>query len=172
MVRLTLIARVSDGLPLAEGLDRDDHPEMGQYDYKGQAKAIFKRLSQTPHSSQEPRVAVESGPCTFYYLIDGNVCFLTLAEKGYPKKLAFQYLEELAGEFSRLYGSQVDGVTRPYAFIKFDTFIQKTKKLFQDTRSQRNMAALTADLAEVHTIMSRNIAEVLGQGEKLDSECQ
>lgn len=51
-----------------------------------------------------------------------------------------------------------------------DTFIQKTKKLFQDTRSQRNMAALTADLAEVHTIMSKNIAEVLGQGEKLDSE--
>lgn len=62
---------------------------------------------------------MESGPCTFYYLIDGNVCFLTLAEKGYPKKLAFQYLDELAGEFSRLYGSQVDGVTRPYAFIKF-----------------------------------------------------
>lgn len=51
-----------------------------------------------------------------------------------------------------------------------DTFIQKTKKLFQDTRSQRNMAALTADLTEVHTIMSKNIAEVLGQGEKLDSE--
>lgn len=32
------------------------------------------------------------------------------------------------------------------------------------------MTALTADLAEVHTIMSKNIAEVLGQGEKLDSE--
>lgn len=53
-----------------------------------------------------------------------------------------------------------------------DTFIQKTKKVFQDTRSQRNMTALTADLAEVHTIMSKNIAEVLGQGEKLDSECR
>lgn len=37
----------------------------------------------------------------------------------YPKKLAFQYLEELAGEFGRLYGTQVDAVQRPYAFIKF-----------------------------------------------------
>lgn len=37
-VRLTLIARVSDGLPLAEGLDKDEAPEMRQYDYKGQAK--------------------------------------------------------------------------------------------------------------------------------------
>lgn len=56
------------------------------------------------------------------------------------------------------------------ALAAADTFIQKTKKVFQDTRSQRNMAALTADLSEVHTIMTRNIAEVLGQGEKLDSE--
>ncbi len=37
-VRLTLIARVSDGLPLAEGLDRDEDAEMRQYDYKNQAK--------------------------------------------------------------------------------------------------------------------------------------
>lgn len=39
MVRLTMIARVSDGLPLAEGLDRDEDPELRQYDYKSQAKA-------------------------------------------------------------------------------------------------------------------------------------
>lgn len=39
--------------------------------------------------------------------------------RSYPKKLAFQYLEELAREFGRLYGSQVDTVQRPYAFIKF-----------------------------------------------------
>ena len=43
----------------------------------------------------------------------------TFVLQGYPKKLAFQYLEELAREFGGLYGSQVDGVTRPYAFIKF-----------------------------------------------------
>ena len=47
------------------------------------------------------------------------MCYLTLAEKAYPKKLAFQYLEELQSEFSRLYGGQTDSVTRPYAFIKF-----------------------------------------------------
>lgn len=88
-------------------------------------QAIFKRLSMTPHSSQDPRVSIESGPCTFYYLIGGNACFLTLTEKGYPKKLAFQYLEELAREFNQLYGSQVDSVTRPYAFIKFGEHCQR-----------------------------------------------
>ena len=47
------------------------------------------------------------------------MCYLTLAEKSYPKRLAFQYLEELQSEFSRLYGRQIDTATRPYAFIKF-----------------------------------------------------
>lgn len=51
-----------------------------------------------------------------------------------------------------------------------DTFIQKTKKLYMDTRTQRNLSKLNDDLAEVHSIMTRNIQEVLGQGEKLDSE--
>ena len=35
------------------------------------------------------------------------------------QRLAYQYLEELVSEFSRLYGPQIDGVARPYAFIKF-----------------------------------------------------
>ena len=49
-----------------------------------------------------------------------------------------------------------------------DTFIQKTKKLYLDTRTQRNISKLNEDIAEVHQIMTRNIAEVLGHGERLD----
>ncbi|MEW5318720.1 MAG: hypothetical protein WDW38_009917 [Sanguina aurantia] len=172
MVRLTLIARVSDGLPLAEGLDNDADIDQ----YKTQAKSLFKRFSQQSCSNQPSRMSVESGNFVFHYIIQAaathsaaSVCFLTLTEKGYPKKLVFQYLEELAGEFGRLYGPQVDGATRPYPFIKFDTFIQKTKRLYMDTRTQRNLTKLNDDLAEVHSIMTRNIAEVLGQGEKLDN---
>jgi CO dehydrogenase/acetyl-CoA synthase gamma subunit (corrinoid Fe-S protein) len=52
-----------------------------------------------------------------------------------------------------------------------DTFIQKTRKLYVDTRTQRNLAKLNDELGEVHSIMTRNIQEVLGQGEKLDSKC-
>ena len=71
-------------------------------------------------SSRPPqRMSIESGAFTFHYLIEGDVVYLTLAERAYPKKLAFQYLEELQSEFSRLYGGQIEAVTRPYAFIKF-----------------------------------------------------
>ena len=64
-------------------------------------------------------MTIESGAFSFYYLIDAEVCYLTLVDKSYPKKLAFQYLEELQSEFSRMYGPQIETVTRPYAFIKF-----------------------------------------------------
>ena len=62
-----------------------------------------------------------------------------------------------------------------YLFIYFwggglllDTYIQKIKKLYLDTRSQRNIAKLNDELYEVQQIMTRNVQEVLGVGEKLD----
>ena len=52
-----------------------------------------------------------------------------MCDRSYPKKLAFQYLEDLKNEFERVNGAQIETAARPYAFIKFDTFIQKTKKI-------------------------------------------
>lgn len=48
-----------------------------------------------------------------------GVCYLTLCEKAYPKKLAFSYLEELQKEFWAEFGNEVGTAARPYAFIKF-----------------------------------------------------
>lgn len=169
MVKLTMIARVTDGLPLAEGLD-DGREQRDLEFYKQQAKALFKKLS---HGQHEPsRMSIETGPFIFHYIIEARVCYLTMCDRSYPKKLAFQYLEELKNEFEKLYQSQVETVARPYAFIKFDTFIQKTRKLYLDTRTQRNLAKLNDDLYEVQQIMTRNVQEVLGVGEKLDQVSQ
>lgn len=55
-----------------------------------------------------------------------------------------------------------------FFFPPKDAFIQKTKKLYSDTRTQRNLAKLNDELYEVHQIMTRNVQEVLGVGEKLD----
>jgi len=103
------------------------------------------------------------------YLIEHGVCYLTLAERAYPKKLAYQYLEELAKEFYLQNGTQTAGASRPYAFIKFDTFIQKTKKLYLDTRAARNVSKLNEELAEIQAIVTRNIADVLASGERLEA---
>ncbi|XP_042019377.1 25.3 kDa vesicle transport protein [Salvia splendens] len=169
MVKLTMIARVTDGLPLAEGLD--DGRDVSDADfYKQQVKSLFKNLSRGHNEAS--RMSVETGPYIFHYIIEGRVCYLTMCDRAYPKKLAFQYLEDLKNEFERTYGNQIETAARPYAFIKFDTFIQKTKKLYQDTRTQRNISKLNDELYEVHQIMTRNVQEVLGVGEKLDQVSQ
>lgn len=56
------------------------------------------------------------------YIIEGRVCYLTMCDRAYPKKLAFQYLEELRNEFERVNGSQIETAARPYAFIKFGRY--------------------------------------------------
>lgn len=123
-------------------------------------------LPLTPRPRPTLRVAAATS-----YIIDSGVCYLVLTERSYPKRLAFNYLEELQKEFNLLYAGEVDSATRPYAFIKFDAFIQKTKRLYVDTRAQRNVNKLNEDLADVQKIMMTNIQEVLGRGERLDSAC-
>lgn len=58
-------------------------------------------------------------PVVHSYLISDNVVFLTIADKSYPRKLAFSYLDELSKEFSTTYGPKVETVRKPYAFIGF-----------------------------------------------------
>ena len=99
MVKLTMIARVLDGLPLAEGLDTDASLDL-EY-YKQQAKTLFKKLGQ--NNSYAPsgggggappsRMSYESGEYFMHYVIESGVCYLTLCERNYPKKLAYSYLE-------------------------------------------------------------------------------
>lgn len=45
--------------------------------------------------------------------------FLAIADKLYPRKLAFSYLDELSKEFANTYGPKVEGVRKPYAFVGF-----------------------------------------------------
>lgn len=53
------------------------------------------------------------------YLIVDNVVYLTIADKSYPRKLAFSFLDELSKEFAMSYGPKVEGVRKPYAFVGF-----------------------------------------------------
>lgn len=52
-------------------------------------------------------------------MISNNVVYLTIADKSYPRKLAFSYLDELSKEFQNSYGAKVDTVRKPYAFVGF-----------------------------------------------------
>ena len=45
-----------------------------------------------------------------------------------------------------------------------DTYIQKAKKTYQDTRSRRNISTLNTELHDVQRIMVQNIDDVLQRG--------
>lgn len=144
--------------------------------YEKQAKKLVRSLASSQNPDSAPReneyVTVESGDYfSFHYVLSGSVCFLTLTERAYPKRLAFDYLEELKREFFQVYGNQVQKASRPYEFIRFDTFIQKTKKVYGDSRTQRNLDRLTTELRDVHSIMTKNINDVISRGERLESKC-
>jgi vesicle transport protein SEC22 len=49
-----------------------------------------------------------------------------------------------------------------------DTFIQKTKKLYMDTKSQRNLNKISTDLKDIERLMTKNIQDILGRGAKID----
>lgn len=170
MPQSTMIARVSDGLPLAASVD-DEQTETDLAEYKQQAKLIFRRLTETA----EPRCSIESGKCTLHYLILNGIVYLTIADKSYPRKLAFSYLDELSKEFERSYADEAfKPQLRPYAFVKFDTFIQRTKRLYQDSRTMANakgsggLDRLNEDLQDVTRIMTKNMEDLLWRGDSLD----
>ncbi|ETO82043.1 hypothetical protein F444_03745 [Phytophthora nicotianae P1976] len=189
---ITFVARVSDGMLLVASMESIGDANGNLDTYKQQAKQIMKRLDQRSPT----KCSIESGAYTFHYLIQEGVCYLTLADRGFPKRLAFLYLEEVhAGfveELERDSGSNwrdvVTTVARPYAFIKFgkkasfllvalvvhkycdttDKFIQKKRKEYADPSSSQNMHRLNDDLADIHNIMRKNIQEVLNRGERVE----
>lgn len=164
MVRSVIIARVNDGLPLAASMD-DDELDRDFPDHKAKAKSILKTLV----TATEPMTSIEAGQYFFHVLIEESVAYVSICDRLYPKKLAFSLLGDLHKEFSTQFGGMVEAAARPYAFIKFDTFIQKTKRSYQDVRARQNLERLQEELVDVRKIMTTSITDVLERGAKLEN---
>ncbi|XP_030630310.1 vesicle-trafficking protein SEC22b-A [Chanos chanos] len=165
MVLLTMIFRVADGMPLAASMQEDGQSGRDLQQYQTQAKQLCRKLNEQSPS----RCSLEAGEMTFHYAIEKGVCYLVLCEAGFPKKLSFAYLEDIETEFNEQYGKKVPKASRPYSFIEFDTYIQKTKKSYIDSRARRNLGNINTELQDVQRIMVANIEEVLQRGEALSA---
>lgn len=159
MIHLTMIARVSDGLPLTASLQDENLT-----DYQNRAKQIFRKLN----SNSAPRLSVEHNQMLFHYQIDKGVAYLCLTDRTFSRKLAFSFLDDLQSEFFVQYGNRIDKVSRPYHFIEFDTYIQKSKKNIMDTRNHSAVKNVASELQDVQKIMVANLDEVLQRGTSLD----
>jgi vesicle transport protein SEC22 len=145
MVVTTFIARVVDGLILCESWDSGDGGGMSDsQNQKNKAKMLLKKLQNT-----DPKCSVESGSCVFHYMIDNGVVYLVLADRAYPKAMAFRFLEDIKNLFIQHlvsdWGqgvdlrSKIETIDKPYHFIRFDRTIAKKKQEYRDPQASGSM---------------------------------
>lgn len=88
---LTQVARISDGLPLvASQTPAPGIPVTNQH--QQEAKDILRKIT----TGTPAKMSITSGDRIFYYMTRDSLCFLTMAEARYPKRLAFLYLDEVS----------------------------------------------------------------------------
>jgi vesicle transport protein SEC22 len=172
------------GLILTASVD-DGEVDDDFIEVKGKIKLVLRRLDR----NSEPKASIESGKYTYQYdfrslctrgsayadvslsyIIDKDLCFICICDKSYPRKLAFTYLSDLSSEFKQTYNDTqyLSPECRPYAFAQFDTFIQRTKQTYQDSRATQNLDKLNDELKDVTRVMTKNIEDLLYRGDSLE----
>lgn len=154
---------LTSALPLCGSVDDNNDPAL--LEQKKKVKILISRI--TPNS--EPQATLESGAYNIHYLISNSIVYICICEKSYARKLAFSYLTEISNEFQHSHGQDaLSSTARPYGYSSFDTFLGKTKKIYQDQRAQSNLDKLNDDLADVKKVMTKNIEDLLYRGDSLD----
>lgn len=166
MVLMTLIARLHDGLPLCASTEDDSSEDLREQ--KGYAKELVRRLTQ--QSPARCTVTSNSGNYVFHYAIEKDIVYLALCHSRFPKGNAFAFLEDIQQEFDAKHGADVSTQGRPYHFIAFDKYLQKTKRKFTESGGSRaNLDKVKTELTSVSRIMVQNIEEVLERGAQIES---
>ncbi|XP_063285262.1 vesicle-trafficking protein SEC22a [Pelobates fuscus] len=137
------VVRVRDGLPLSASTDHDQNVSVQET--KKYLKVISKKLEQFPD-----RCTLERGPYNVNFISSLGVSYMMLCSENYPSVLAFCFLDELQKEFITTYDmGPINTAVRPYSFIEFDHFIQKTKQRFNNPRSlstKMNLANMQTEI--------------------------
>lgn len=129
MVLFASVVRVGDGLPLSASTDYEQ--DKGLQETKRHLKGLSKKLSQFPD-----RCTLKTGQYNVNFTSSLGVGYLMVCTDSYPTVLAFCFLDELQREFLVTYDTKrINSAVRPYSFIEFDNFIQKTKQRYNSPRS-------------------------------------
>eukprot|EP00349_Pseudokeronopsis_sp_Brazil_P006241 CAMPEP_0202964766 /NCGR_PEP_ID=MMETSP1396-20130829/8867_1 /ASSEMBLY_ACC=CAM_ASM_000872 /TAXON_ID= /ORGANISM="Pseudokeronopsis sp., Strain Brazil" /LENGTH=88 /DNA_ID=CAMNT_0049687133 /DNA_START=181 /DNA_END=447 /DNA_ORIENTATION=+ len=87
-------------------------------------------------------------------MTQNGVAYLVLAEKKYPQKLAFLYLQDIAENFIEHvrnqhggtagfdYQSKIETIDNSYAFLKFEGTISRRKREYKDFNTNENIEKL------------------------------
>ncbi|KAL6939520.1 SNAP receptor [Hanseniaspora osmophila] len=165
MIKSTLIYR-EDGLPLCTSVD-DDNTDVNLNELKKNIKKLLSKF--TPQTENEATMEFK-GELEAHYIRKNSIIYFVIVERNSPTpQISFSYLKDISVEFEHNYSNEYwKPTTRPYQFVSFDTFLQKTIKLYNDKRVFSNLDQLNNDLKDVKQIMTKNIEDILYRGDSLD----
>lgn len=155
MLLFTYIARLTDGVMLVASIDSSASSNSSLEVHKSDGKQILRQLNQQANMhSQSLQCTIDSGEYCFHYIIEGLIVYLTFTPKTFSKRVAFMYLSELHSHFKRFvtqslgsmsmqtqWEDYIATIDRPYAFIKFDSEIQRLRRDFLDPLASRSTRA-------------------------------
>ncbi|KAK2507685.1 hypothetical protein MC885_002800 [Smutsia gigantea] len=105
---------------------------------KRRLKTLALRLAQYPG-----RGSTEGQDFRIHFSSSGHVACMTICSHQCPAAMAFCFLETLWWEFTASYDTTCIGLaSRPYAFLEFDSVIQKVKWHFNYVRSTQMESSL------------------------------
>ncbi|KAK1290413.1 25.3 kDa vesicle transport protein [Acorus calamus] len=149
MVKLTFVGRLSDGLPLAQGIRYLNEEDENSSICRQKGELILKQISLG--ALTHPKMSI---------LIDHH-CF-----QSYPRKLAFYYLKDLQKEFQKIDIKLIEKVSRPYAFIGFDHVIGNIRRQYLDIRTQANLSKLNSGDNQICDIITDDFSNVINNEKK------
>ncbi|XP_021789821.1 vesicle-trafficking protein SEC22a isoform X2 [Papio anubis] len=129
MILSASVIRVRDGLPLSASTDYEQ--STGMQECRKYFKMLSRKLAQLPD-----RCTLKTGHYNINFISSLGVSYMMLCTDSYPNVLAFSFLDELQKEFITTYNMmKTNTAVRPYCFIEFDNFIQRTKQRYNNPRS-------------------------------------
>ncbi|KAK7270500.1 hypothetical protein RIF29_23690 [Crotalaria pallida] len=159
MVKVTIVGRARDGLPLAQGLIYMNEENVYLSYYRQQAEFILQEISIGALVASKMTILIDH--YCFNYLVENGIVFIVLCDSTYPRKLAFHYLQDIQKEFEKFDKTLIAKIIRPYSFVKFGGIIANFYRQYIDTRTQANLSKLNANKKQELDIITEDIFSIL-----------
>ncbi|KAM0942076.1 putative vesicle-trafficking protein Sec22 [Dioscorea sansibarensis] len=164
MVKLTLIGRLSDGLPLTQTPEYLNEDIEATSEYKDKGELVLVEISRRGVLENSGLTFLIDHHC-FHCLISHSVCYLTLCDIQYPTKLAFHYLQDLRKQFEKVDLKIVEDFSKPCAFKKFEYVIGSIRKQYVDTRTQANLSKMKSNRVHNLSVVKEDFCEFISRVE-------
>ncbi|XP_057508720.1 25.3 kDa vesicle transport protein SEC22-1-like isoform X1 [Actinidia eriantha] len=167
MVKMTVVGKVSDGLPRAQGPRYVNEEDDNFSNYRAKVEFIIKEIARSGLLAPSKMTVRVDHHC-FNFMVENGVCFITLCDSSYPRKLAFHYLQDLLKEFEKFDTGIVNKITKLYSFIKFNGVIGDVRRQYTDTRTQSNLSKLNANCRQDLDIVTQDMSTIVERRRRLD----